>query len=180
MDKLLMHEESEDVMSSILNIQTESLEGLPAEDGCCGKEIPDQIPPFEAVKTVYVSAGVLIDRDRRILIAQRPEGKAMAGLWEFPGGKISEGESPEYALVRELYEELGIVTCLECLQPLTFASHHYDDFHLMMPVFACRKWKGQLQSKEGQALKWVKLNELSDYAMPEADKPLIPILHDLL
>lgn len=149
-------------------------------DGCCGKEIGDTLPEKVAVKTVTVAAALLIDQDNRVLIAQRPKGKPMAGLWEFPGGKVQADESPEYALVRELHEELGILTCLECLSPLTFASHTYDDFHLLMPVYACRKWKGTMQGKEGQALKWVKLQELSDYPMPEADKPLIPLFFDLL
>lgn len=152
----------------------------PNLDDCCGKEISDSLPLFPDKKLVYVVAAILIDADNRILIAQRPEGKAMAGLWEFPGGKIATGETPEYALVRELHEELGIMTCMDCLTPLTFASHSYDDFHLVMPVFACRKWKGEMKGKEGQTLKWVKLNELSSYPMPEADIPLIPLLFDLL
>lgn len=163
-------------MSSLTQSQTV----IPYTDDCCGKEIPDVIPPSPDKKVVYVSAAVLIDVDKRILIAQRPEGKNMAGLWEFPGGKIAAGETPEYALVRELHEELGILTCMECLTPLTFASHSYDDFHLMMPVFACRKWKGDIVPQESQAVKWVRLNELSSYDMPEADKPIIPLLFDLL
>lgn len=132
------------------------------------------------MKTVLVSAVALIDRDGRVLLAQRPEGKSMAGLWEFPGGKIEPGETPEAALVRELYEELGIQTWNSCLAPLTFASHTYDDFHLLMPLFACRKWDGIPQPKEGQTLKWVKPMELRDYPMPAADIPLIPILRDWL
>lgn len=158
----------------------ESANAIPYTDNCCGKEIPDSLPLSPSVKTITVAAGLLIDSDGRILIAQRPEGKPMAGLWEFPGGKVQQGETPEYTLVRELHEELGILTCLDCLSPLTFASHCYDDFHLLMPVYAIRKWKGTVQGQEGQALKWVKLGELSDYPMPEADKPLIPILFDLL
>ncbi len=132
------------------------------------------------MKLVLVSAVALIDVDGRVLLAQRPEGKSMAGLWEFPGGKIEAGETPEAALVRELQEELGIDTWTSCLAPLTFASHSYDDFHLLMPLFACRKWNGIPQAKEGQTLKWVKPNELRDYPMPAADVPLIPILRDWL
>ncbi|MEP5762230.1 MAG: 8-oxo-dGTP diphosphatase MutT [Litoreibacter sp.] len=132
------------------------------------------------MKTVLVSAVALIDRDGRVLLAQRPEGKSMAGLWEFPGGKIELGETPEAALVRELHEELGIQTWNSCLAPLTFASHSYDDFHLLMPLFACRKWEGIPQPREGQTLKWVKPTELRNYPMPAADIPLIPILRDWL
>jgi 8-oxo-dGTP diphosphatase len=132
------------------------------------------------MKVVLVSAVALIDRDGRVLLAQRPEGKSMAGLWEFPGGKIEADETPEAALVRELHEELGIQTWNSCLAPLTFASHSYDDFHLLMPLFACRKWEGIPQPKEGQTLKWVKPMELRNYPMPEADIPLIPILRDWL
>jgi 8-oxo-dGTP diphosphatase len=132
------------------------------------------------MKVVLVSAVALIDPDGRILLAQRPEGKSMAGLWEFPGGKVEAGETPEVALIRELQEELGIDTWASCLAPLTFASHAYDDFHLLMPLFACRKWEGTPQSREGQALKWVRPNELRDYPMPAADVPLIPILRDWL
>jgi 8-oxo-dGTP diphosphatase len=132
------------------------------------------------VKTILVSAVALIDRDGRVLLAQRPEGKSMAGLWEFPGGKVEQGETPEAALIRELDEELGIETWSSCLAPLTFASHSYPDFHLLMPLFACRKWQGQPASKEGQALKWVRPAELRSYPMPPADLPLIPILRDWL
>lgn len=132
------------------------------------------------MKTVLVSAVALIDVDGRILLAQRPEGKSMAGLWEFPGGKIEAGETPEAALVRELQEELGIDTWESCLAPLTFASHSYDDFHLLMPLFACRKWDGTPMSKEGQTLKWVRPENLRDFKMPPADIPLIPILRDWL
>jgi len=127
-----------------------------------------------------VSAVALIDRDGRVLLAQRPEGKSMAGLWEFPGGKVEGGETPEAALVRELHEELGIETWNSCLAPLTFASHTYDDFHLLMPLFACRKWNGIVQPKEGQTLKWVYPKDFSNYPMPPADIPLIPILRDWL
>ncbi len=131
-------------------------------------------------KTVLVSAVALIDRDGRVLIAQRPEGKSMAGLWEFPGGKVEPGETPEAALIRELHEELGIGTWESCLAPLTFASHGYEDFHLLMPLYACRKWEGTPVSKEGQALKWVFAKDLRSYPMPPADLPLIPILRDWL
>ncbi len=130
------------------------------------------------MKIVLVSAVVLIDRDGRILLAQRPAGKSMAGLWEFPGGKVEPGETPEAALIRELHEELGINTWSSCLAPLTFASHAYDDFHLLMPLFACRKWEGIAQGREGQSLAWVPVNKLREYPMPPADVPLIPILRD--
>ncbi|XXK31346.1 (deoxy)nucleoside triphosphate pyrophosphohydrolase [Rhodobacteraceae bacterium nBUS_24] len=132
------------------------------------------------MKMILVSAVALIDRDGRVLLAQRPEGKSMAGLWEFPGGKVEEGETPEAALVRELHEELGIETWDSCLAPLTFASHKYEDFHLLMPLFACRKWSGIVQPKESQALKWVAARDISKYPMPAADLPLIPILRDWL
>ena len=132
------------------------------------------------MKLVLVSAVALIDADGRVLLAQRPEGKSMAGLWEFPGGKVEQGETPEAALIRELNEELGIGTWASCLAPLTFASHAYADFHLLMPLFACRKWEGTPQSREGQALKWVRPSDLRNYPMPAADIPLIPILRDWL
>ncbi|MGV6849131.1 MAG: (deoxy)nucleoside triphosphate pyrophosphohydrolase [Marinibacterium sp.] len=132
------------------------------------------------MKTLLVSAVALIDRDGRVLLAQRPPGKSMAGLWEFPGGKVEPTETPEVALIRELHEELGIGTWASCLAPLTFASHSYADFHLLMPLFACRKWEGIPVGREAQTLKWVRPGDLNDYAMPPADKPLIPILRDWL
>jgi 8-oxo-dGTP diphosphatase len=130
------------------------------------------------MKTILVSAVALIDKDGRILIAKRPDGKSMAGLWEFPGGKVEIGETPEQALVRELSEELGIKTWNSCLAPLTFASHSYEKFHLLMPLFVCRRWEGIALAKEKQELKWVYSNELKNYPMPPADIPLIPILRD--
>ena len=132
------------------------------------------------MKTVLVSAVALIDPDGRVLLAQRPEGKSLAGLWEFPGGKVEDGETPEAALIRELREELAIDTWQSCLAPLTFASHSYERFHLLMPLFACRKWQGTPQAQEGQTLKWVHARDLSRYPMPPADVPLIPILRDWL
>ena len=132
------------------------------------------------MKLVLVAAVALIDADGRVLLAQRPAGKSMAGLWEFPGGKVEAGETPETALMRELHEELGIETWTSCLAPLTFASHAYPDFHLLMPLFACRRWSGVPQPREGQALAWVRARDLADYPMPPADIPLIPILRDWL
>jgi len=129
---------------------------------------------------LLVAAVALIDKDGRVLLAQRPESKSMAGLWEFPGGKVEHGETPETALIRELHEELGIETWSSCLAPLTFASHNYDNCHLLMPLFACRKWGGIPQAKEGQTLAWVKPDKLRNYPMPPADIPLIPILRDWL
>ena len=129
---------------------------------------------------VLVAAVALIDPDGRVLIAQRPEGKVMAGLWEFPGGKVQDGETPEAALIRELREELAIDTQASCLAPFTFASHAYDDFHLLMPLYLCRQWHGTAQPLEGQALKWVRANALRDYPMPPADRPLIAMLRDFL
>ncbi len=132
------------------------------------------------MKILLVSAVALIDIDGRVLLAQRPEGKSMAGLWEFPGGKVEAGETPETALIRELQEELGIDTSASCLAPLAFASHSYEDFHLLMPLFACRRWHGSVVPQEGQQLKWVRAEHLRDYPMPPADEPLIPILRDWL
>lgn len=131
-------------------------------------------------RIVLVAACALIDVDGRILLAQRPEGKSMAGLWEFPGGKVEEGERPEQTLIRELYEELAINVNEPCLAPLTFASHAYEDFHLLMPLYVCRRWEGVPVGLEGQNLKWVRANRLRDYAMPPADEPLIPHLIDLV
>ena len=132
------------------------------------------------MKLVLVAAVALIDPDGRVLLAQRPEGKPMAGLWEFPGGKVGPGETPEDCLMRELEEELGISTWASCLAPLTFASHGYGDFHLLMPLYACRKWVGIARPREGQQLAWVRARDLDDYPMPAADRPLIPILRDWL
>lgn len=132
------------------------------------------------MKLLLVVAVALIDTDGRVLLAQRPQGKSLAGLWEFPGGKVETGETPEAALIRELTEELGIETKSSCLAPLTFASHSYDDFHLLMPLFACRRWTGIPTPREGQNLAWVRSKDLRDYPMPPADIPLIPILRDWL
>lgn len=132
------------------------------------------------MKTLLVVAVALIDADGRVLLAQRPPGKSLAGLWEFPGGKVEAGETPEAALIRELREELAIDTWASCLAPLTFASHSYPDFHLLMPLFACRRWQGIARPCEGQTLAWVRPNALRDYPMPPADLPLIPILRDWL
>lgn len=132
------------------------------------------------MRVVLVSAVALVDADGRVLLAQRPEGKSMAGLWEFPGGKVEPGESPEAALIRELREELGIDTKSSCLAPLTFASHAYPGFHLLMPLFVCRRWWGTPQAREGQVLKWATPAQLRDYPMPPADLPLVPILRDWL
>ncbi|MGH7093962.1 MAG: 8-oxo-dGTP diphosphatase MutT [Stellaceae bacterium] len=129
---------------------------------------------------VLVAAVVLIDVDGRVLLAQRPEGKHLAGLWEFPGGKVQPDETPEAALIRELDEELGIDVTANCLAPFTFASHAYETFHLLMPLYVCRRWKGIATAREGQRLKWVRQAQLADYPMPPADKPLVAQLRDLL
>lgn len=129
---------------------------------------------------LVVVACALVDADRRVLIAQRPQGKSLAGLWEFPGGKLEAGESPEAALMRELEEELGIQTKAACLAPLSFASHSYENFHLLMPLYVCRKWQGAPQNREHAALKWVRPQSLHEYPMPPADEPLIAALCDLL
>ena len=131
-------------------------------------------------RLLLVAACALVDTDGRVLLAQRPEGKQLAGLWEFPGGKVEPGETPEQCLIRELQEEIGIETDIPCLAPLTFASHSYDDFHLLMPLFICRRFRGIAQPREGQALKWVRPKQMRDYPMPPADAPLIQFLIDLL
>jgi 8-oxo-dGTP diphosphatase len=134
----------------------------------------------KSLPILLVVAVGLIDVDGRVLIAQRPEGKAMAGLWEFPGGKVGPGEMPEAALIRELKEELAIDIKESCLAPFTFASHAYDDFHLLMPLYLCRRWWGRVVPQEGQAVKWVRPVRLGDYPMPPADKPLVAMLRDFL
>jgi len=131
-------------------------------------------------RILLVAACALVDADGRVLLAQRPEGKTLAGLWEFPGGKVEPGETPEETLIRELDEELGITTKIPCLAPLTFASHTYDDFHLLMPLYVCRRFEGTAHGREGQAIKWVRPKALRNYPMPPADEPLIPFLMDLL
>ncbi|MEQ8965976.1 MAG: (deoxy)nucleoside triphosphate pyrophosphohydrolase [Azospirillaceae bacterium] len=142
---------------------------------------PTARPGADATRpVVLVAAAALIDIDGRVLIAKRPEGKAMAGLWEFPGGKVHAGETPEAALIRELAEELAIDTAESCLAPLTFASHAYADFHLLMPLFACRRWVGTPEPREGQDLAWVRPPRLRDYPMPPADRPLVAMLQDLI
>jgi 8-oxo-dGTP diphosphatase len=133
-----------------------------------------------SLKLLLVAAVALVDADGRVLIARRPEGKPMAGLWEFPGGKVEPGERPEETLIRELAEELGITVKEACLAPLTFASHAYDSFHLLMPLYICRRWDGFVEPREGQALKWVRPRQLRDYPMPPADEPLIPALIDIV
>ncbi len=137
-------------------------------------------PPSTGLPLVLVVAVALIDTDGRILLAQRPAGKDLAGLWEFPGGKVQAGETPEAALVRELHEELGIDTGSSCLAPLTFASHAYGSFHLLMPLYVCRVWRGIVTAREHQALVWVLPDRLGDYPMPPADRPLVAMLRDLL
>ena len=132
------------------------------------------------VSVVFVVAVALVDIDGRVLIAKRPPGKSMAGLWEFPGGKVDVGEMPEYALIRELREELGIDVTANCLAPFTFASHRYDDFHLLMPLYVCRVWEGTVRAQEGQMLKWVSPLDMKQYPMPPADVSLVAMLRDLL
>ena len=129
---------------------------------------------------LIVAAAALVDADNRVLIAKRPEGKSMAGLWEFPGGKVNDGETPEQALIRELDEELGIKVCDTCVAPFIFASHTYEAFHLLMPLYLCRNWEGEVTPREGQKIAWVRAMRLADYPMPPADLPLIPWLRDLL
>jgi len=140
----------------------------PADSGEAGRPV------------VLVVAVALVDGDGRVLLAQRPPGKAMAGLWEFPGGKVHAGETPEAALIRELDEELGIDVAANCLAPFTFASHRYAEFHLLMPLYVCRVWQGVVTPREGQSLAWVRPPRLADYPMPPADKPLVAMLRDLL
>ena len=139
------------------------------------------MPTIEADRSIIlVAAAALLDRNDRVLISRRPQGKPMAGLWEFPGGKVDDGETPEAALIRELDEELGIHVSEGCLTPLTFASHGYDEFHLLMPLYVCQNWDGTVTPCEGQQLKWVHPVSLGDYDMPPADKPLITVVQDLL
>ena len=141
-------------------------------------ELPARAP--ESKPVVLVAAVALVDADGRVLLAQRPQGKPMAGLWEFPGGKVHEGETPERALVREIEEELGIDTKESCLAPFTFASHSYESFHLLMPLYVCRVWRGIVQAREGQQLAWARPIEMARYPMPPADVPLVSMLRDLL
>ncbi len=136
--------------------------------------------PTTGRELLLVAACALIDPDGRVLVARRPEGKPLAGLWEFPGGKVGPGETPEACLIRELREELGVDTEAACLAPLTFASHAYDGFHLLMPLWVCRRWRGDPEAREGQALRWVRPRQLRELPMPAADRPLIPFLEDLL
>ncbi|MCE9651352.1 MAG: 8-oxo-dGTP diphosphatase MutT [Parvibaculum sp.] len=133
-----------------------------------------------ALRLVLVAACALVDADGRVLMARRPEGKPLAGLWEFPGGKVEPGEMPEETLIRELREELGIEVAKACLAPLTFASHSYETFHLLMPLYVCRRWEGTVQGLEGQALEWVRPARMREYPMPPADEPLVAVLRDLL
>jgi 8-oxo-dGTP diphosphatase len=139
---------------------------------------PRQIPMNKPI--LIVAAAALVDADNRVLIAQRPPNKSMGGLWEFPGGKVDPGETPEAALIRELREELGIEVCETCIAPFNFASHTYESFHLLMPLYLCRNWDGEITPREGQKIAWVRAMRLGDYEMPPADLPLIPWLRDLL
>lgn len=148
----------------------------PWEGGCWD----GRAEPAGPSRLLLVTAVALVDADGRVLLAQRPPGKSLAGLWEFPGGKVDAGETPEAALVRELREELGIDTKSSCLAPLTFASHRYEDFHLLMPLYVCRVWQGTPQALEGQTLAWVRPAAMGDYPMPPADIPLVAMLRDLL
>jgi 8-oxo-dGTP diphosphatase len=141
---------------------------------------PTGADPSRPLPLVLVAAVALVDVDGRVLLARRPEGKTMAGLWEFPGGKVHEGETPEAALIRELKEELGLDTAESCLAPFAFASHRYADFHLLMPLYVCRRWTGTPTAREGQELAWVRPQRLGDYPMPPADRPLVAMLQDLL
>ncbi len=154
-----------------------SASGPQSLDGCLGADIA---PPPVGLPLLLVVAVALIDVDGRVLLAQRPPGKSLAGLWEFPGGKVDQGETPEAALIRELDEELGIDVRTSCLAPLAFASHSYESFHLLMPLYACRRWLGRVTPRENQTLAWARPQALRDYPMPAADLPLIPVLQDLL
>ncbi len=147
------------------------------EDGCLNPALPE---PRSGLPVVTVVAVAMVDVDGRILLGQRPAHKHLGGLWEFPGGKVEPGETPEAALIRELHEELGVDIRASCLAPLTFVSHSYERFHLLMPLYVCRQWKGKVTPKENQALAWVPANRLRDYPMPPADLPLIPFLQDWL
>lgn len=145
---------------------------------CCDEKINEKL--MKPARIVLIVACALIDQEGKILLAQRPQGKAMAGLWELPGGKVEPNETPEAAVVRELQEEVGVKTCAGCLQPLTFASHRYEDVHLLMPIYGCRQFEGQPQAKEGQELRWIRPNQLKDFQMPEANYTIIGTLRDLL
>lgn len=147
------------------------------DSGCLSQPSTTRTEP---VRTLLVAAVALVDVDHRVLLAERPAGKNLAGLWEFPGGKVDPGETPEAALVRELDEELGIDITESCLAPFTFASHIYEDFHLLMPLYLCRVWRGTPEGREGQKLAWVRPNRLMDYPMPPADIPLVAMLRDFL
>jgi 8-oxo-dGTP diphosphatase len=149
----------------------------PDDEGCFAAPVP---APRTGLRLLSVVAVALLDADGRILLAQRPEGKHLGGLWEFPGGKIEEGETPEGALIRELAEELGIDIRASCLAPLSFVSHSYESFHLLMPLYVCRQWRGEITAREGQKLAWVRAERLREYPMPPADEPLIPVLQDWL
>ncbi len=147
------------------------------DQSCLNVEVRRSKP---GAPVVLVAAAALVDTDGRVLLAQRPEGKSMAGLWEFPGGKVHDGETPEQALIRELHEELALDVSESCLAPIAFASHAYDDFHLLMPLFVCRVWKGNPVPQEGQTLKWVYPRRMNEVSMPPADEPLVAMLCDLL
>ena len=151
-----------------------------ARDDVFGSAESEATEAPDGRKLLLVAACALVDTDSRVLLARRPEGKKMAGLWEFPGGKLNPGETPEAALIRELREELGIDVTAACLAPFAFASHAYEKFHLLMPLYLCRRWQGFVQPLEGQALAWVKPGKLTEYEMPAADKPLVPLLRDFL
>ncbi len=153
---------------------------LPAEAPAAAPAPAQATAPETGKRIVLVSAVALIDTDGRVLLARRPEGKALAGLWEFPGGKVDAGETPEVALIRELKEELGIDVAESCLAPFAFASHGYENFHLLMPLYLCRRWTGAVTGREGQALAWVRPQKLAEYPMPPADKPLVALLRDFL